>query len=304
MTHAPVVRVKNSRSVTGRREYKMDEQKKKIAQYYDITLPYYRLFWHRDSESNALHYGFWEEDTKTVKDALINENRFLAELAGITTGTKVLDAGCGIGGSAIWLAKNKGASVVGITLSERQLEKARELAEKHGVSNKTEFYLKDFTNTEFPDDSFDVVWAIESVCHVEDKKVFLREAYRLLKSGGKVMVADGFLWRESQSELEKSIYKDFLAGLVLPNLANVEQFRNDMKLIGFGNVKFLDKTKETEPSSRILYRRVKLFYPIAKFLNFLRIIPDLLIKNSKAGLAQWKLVKSGLGGYGVFYGEK
>jgi len=282
----------------------MDKQKRKIAEYYDITLPYYRRFWHRDSESHALHYGFWDKDTKTVKDALLNENQFLAEIAGITAGIKVLDAGCGIGGSAIWLVKNKGANVVGITLSERQVEKAKELAVENSVSDKTEFRLKDFTDTGFPDNSFDVVWAIESVCHAEDKKVFLREAYRILRKGGKLVVADGFLWRKPQSEIEENIYKDFLEGLVLPNLLNVDQFREDVRAAGFRDMKFWDKTKEIEPSSKILYRRVKWFYPIARLLNFLRIIPDLLIKNSKSGLAQRKLVKCGLGGYGVFYGEK
>lgn len=119
-----------------------------------------------------------------------------------------------------------------------------------------------------------------------------------------MVVADGFLWRNPQYEQEESVYSDFLEGLVLPNLANKDQFRTDMEVVGFKNVKFWDKSKEAEPSSKILYRRVKWFYPIAKFLNFLRIVPDLLIKNNKAGLAQWKLVKSGLGGYGVFYGEK
>ena len=278
--------------------------KNKIAEYYDVTLPYYKRFWHRDSESNALHYGFWEKDTKTVKDALLNENRLLAEIAGITNGTKVLDAGCGIGGSAIWLAKHKGADVVGITLSEKQIEMARKVAEENGVSSKTEFQLKDFVNTGFPDNLFDVVWAIESVCHITDKKKILQEAYRLLKNKGRLVVADGFLLRYPQSEAEKRTYKDFLDGLILPNLANANQFIKDMESVGFKNIKFLDKTREVEPSSKILYRRVKLFYPLAQFLNFLKIIPDLLIRNSKAGIAQYKLVKSGLAGYGVFYGEK
>ena len=282
----------------------MNKQKQKIAEYYDVTLPYYKRFWHRDPESNAIHYGFWEKNTRTLKEALLNENRFLMEAVGITEGAKVLDAGCGIGGSAIWLAKNKKVHVVGITLSERQLEKAKKLAMENGVSDKTEFYLNDFVNTGFPEHSFDVVWAEESSCYAENKKVFLQEAYRILRRGGKVIVADGFLYREPQSEQEENLYRDFLDGLVLPNLANIKQFRTDMEAVGFRNIKFWDKTKETEPSSKIMYRRVKLFYPLAKFFNFLHIIPDLLINNSKAGLAQWGLVKSGLGGYGVFYGEK
>ena len=282
----------------------MEEYKQKIAEYFDVTLPYYKCFWHRDSESNALHYGFWDQDTRTLSEALLNENKFLAEITQIRRETRVLDAGCGIGGSAIWLAKNRGAYVVGVTLSKRQAEKAKELAQKHGIDKKTEFYIKDFLNTGFLNNSFDVIWALESVCYSEDKKMFLKEAFRLLKSGGRLVVADGFLWKEPQLLEEKKIYKDFLKGLMLPNIAKVDRFRNDMETVGFRNIKFWDKTAETKPSSKILYRRILLFYPIAKILNLLHIIPNLLIKNSMAGLAQWRLVKRGLGGYGVFYGEK
>ena len=281
----------------------MTDHNERVAEYYDITLPYYKRFWHRDSESNALHYGFWENDTITVKDALLNENKFLAELSGVTSGMKVLDAGCGIGGSAIWLAKNRGARVTGITLSKRQLEKTKELAEKHGVTHKVEFYLKDFTNTEFPDDSFDVVWAIESVCHAVDKKMFLKEAYRILKKGGRIVVADGFL-RRKPNPSEEIAYKNFLEGFVLPGLASADTFREEMTEVGFKDVRFLDKTEKVKPSSRIMYRRVWLFYPIAKFLHWLHIIPDILMGNNKSGITQWKLVKSGLCSYGVFYGEK
>jgi len=267
-------------------------------------LPYYKFFWSKDKERSAIHYGFWDSDTKSLNDALSNQNKFLADVAGINADDKVLDAGCGVGGSAIWLAKNKGARVVGITISQRQLQKAKKLADLHGVGDEVEFYLTDYTNTKFPNESFDVVWGIESICHAEVKKHFLQEAYRILKIGGRLIVADGFLLREPQSEREKKILQDFLDGFALLNLARVDQFKSAIESVGFTNIKFWDKTKEVEPSSKIMYKKVKLFYPLAKILNFLHIIPDLLIKNNNAGIAQRELLKSGLGGYGVFYAEK
>ncbi|HBH46318.1 MAG: hypothetical protein A2445_00730 [Candidatus Jacksonbacteria bacterium RIFOXYC2_FULL_44_29] len=282
----------------------MDEYNQKIAEYYDVTLPYYKFFWSKDKERSAIHYGFWDSDTKSLNDALSNQNKFLADVAGINADDKVLDAGCGVGGSAIWLAKNKGARVVGITISQRQLQKAKKLADLHGVGDEVEFYLTDYTNTKFPNESFDVVWGIESICHAEVKKHFLQEAYRILKIGGRLIVADGFLLREPQSEREKKILQDFLDGFALLNLARVDQFKSAIESVGFTNIKFWDKTKEVEPSSKIMYKKVKLFYPLAKILNFLHIIPDLLIKNNNAGIAQRELLKSGLGGYGVFYAEK
>jgi len=275
--------------------------KQKIAEYYNYTIPFYQIFWH--GETHAVHYGFWEESTKTVEEALLNENRFLAELARITPTDKVLDAGTGIGGSAIWLAKKRGCRVVGITLSEKQVARAREYAQKAGVAALTEFHIKDYAATGFPNGSFDVVWAIESVCHTEDKRAFFREAFRILKPKGRIVIADGFLLRDIK-EVEKGAYRNFLDGLVLPDLWRVEDFKSIMENIGFREVKYFDKTEAVKPSSLILFRKCLTWYPVFAVARVLRLIPELLWNNGKAGLAQYKLVQSGLIGYGVFQGIK
>ena len=158
-----------------------------IAKYYDETLPYYKYLWSK--EANALHYGFWDKETRNVQEALLNENKFLAEAADIKVTDKVLDAGCGIGGSSIWIAKNIGADVVGITLSEKQLGEAKKLAAENNLNSKVklDFRLGDYLKIGFSDNAFDVIWAIESVCHTEDKADFLKEAYRILIPRGRLV---------------------------------------------------------------------------------------------------------------------
>ncbi len=277
--------------------------KEYIIKYYNDTIPYYKLFVNRDSESNALHYGFWDKGTKSYAQAMLNENKFLANLARIKATDKVLDAGCGIGGSSIWLAKNIGTHITGINISDKQLIKARELASRHRVSDKVKFILLDYTNTDFSDDSFDVVWAIESVCHAENKIDFLKEAYRILKRGGRLILADGFLMRDVLKS-EDTLYKDFLEGLALPNISQFSEFKKLMEEAGFKNIKSFDKTKDVKKTSAILYRRSLLAYPFAKIGSWLRFMPETVTKNAPAGLAQYKMVNNGLAGYGVFYGEK
>jgi|SRR3989344_4637525 len=277
---------------------------REIAEYYDVTLPYYKRFWHSDSESNALHYGFWEPGTKTLKEALINQNRFSADVAEIKKGEKVLDAGCGVGGSSLWLAQNRGAYVVGITLSLKQLHKAEELTLKNGFQDKTEFYVRDFLKTEFPDNSFDIVWAMESVCYAETKRKFLEEAYRVLRPGGRVVVSDGFLLRDPQGDREEKGYAQFLEGWRLPNLSKPDDFKNDMEKVGFRSIRFWDKTEEVKPSSRIMYRRTYFSYPIVWLGFVLGIVPKIVLKNNKTGIVQGRFVNSGMAGYAVFCGEK
>lgn len=153
------------------------------ARHYDDCYWDYRTAWF-DNENLALHYGYWDLHTKTHRQALLNKNRVVCEMAGIGPEQHVLDAGCGIGGSAIWLAKNVGCRVTGITVSVQQVRHARRHAQRHGVAERVDFQVADFCRTPFPDASFDVVWAIESSCYAVDKRDFFREAYRLLRKGG------------------------------------------------------------------------------------------------------------------------
>ena len=90
---------------------------KDIADYYDQTLNHYQQWWHLD-QTLAVHYGFWEKDTKSFKDALINTNNYLMRMADVQKGERILDAGCGVGGSAIYLATERDAKVTGISLSK------------------------------------------------------------------------------------------------------------------------------------------------------------------------------------------
>lgn len=277
--------------------------KSSIARYYDYTLPFYKFFWHKN-DSNALHYGFWEKDTNNLQEALINTNRYLAKKAHITKDDTVLDAGCGIGGSSIWLAKNIGCSVVGITISDKQVAQAKLLAKKHGVDSKVQFFNENFTNTKFDNETFDVVWAIESVCHAAKKSDFLNEAHRILKKDGRLVLADGFIKRDPIDKNEGKLLDEFCVGLELPNMVKFSDFEKKLDAIGFKDIIAEDKSDEVRPSSKKLYNMCRIAYPISIITGWLGITPKLLTLNNLAGIKQYEGSKSGLFCYGVFYAKK
>jgi MPBQ/MSBQ methyltransferase len=103
---------------------------------------------------------------------------------------KVLDVGCGVGGTSRYLAKNLGsqASVTGITLSPNQVKRATELAVEQNVDN-AQFTVMNALEMEFEDNSFDIVWACESGEHMPDKDAYINEMMRVLKPGGKFVMA-------------------------------------------------------------------------------------------------------------------
>ena len=172
--------------------------KQDVAAYYNQTQNHYQRWWQL-SRGMALHYGVWYEDTRNFLESLSNTNKHLAELANVGAGQTVLDAGCGVGGSAIFLAKNKQAIVTGISLSDLQVETAKKNAIINQVAHITEFKVLDFCKTNLENESFDVIWACESSSSAADKQQMVEEWFRLLKPGGKLVLSDFFKTKDTQN---------------------------------------------------------------------------------------------------------
>lgn len=137
----------------------------------------------------------------------------LLDRSQLPTGSQVLDVGCGIGGTSRYLAKSKGCSVVGITISGQQVKLARDLTAKEGgaVDGKLEKSgftrlgngsvrfveldaekMGDFFCESDTGMNFECVWISEAMSHLPDKNLFFRNASMLLNEGGKLVVADWF----------------------------------------------------------------------------------------------------------------
>lgn len=273
------------------------------AKHYDDCYWDYRTAWF-DNENLALHYGYWDENTRSHSQALLNKNRIMCEIGRIGPDDHVLDAGCGIGGSSIWLAKNIGCRVTGITVSAQQVEHARRNAQRHGVGHLVNFEVADFCMTAFADESFDVVWAIESSCYATDKRDFFREAYRLLRDGGTLVACDGYTTRRDFDEREWRAVMDCLNGWAVPNLASAEEFQAGMEECGFRDVQLTEATKETLPSSRRMYLTALLTYPMQLVMQWLGLRKKAQTANFKVALAQWKVFDGGLVRYCLFRATK
>lgn len=273
------------------------------AKHYDDCYWDYRTAWF-DNENLALHYGYWDENTKTHSQALLNKNKLLKDIADIQPEHRVLDAGCGIGGSSIWLAKHVGCTATGVTVSAQQVEHARSNARRHGVADKVEFQVADFCKTPFPDESFDVVWAVESSCYATDKRDFFREAFRLLRKGGTLIACDGYATRREFNEEEWQAVMDCLNGWAVPNLSSVEEFQAGMEECGFVDVHITEATKETMPSSRRMYLTALWTYPMQLTMQWLGLRKKAQTANFKVALAQYKVFRDNMVRYCVFRAKK
>ena len=105
---------------------------------------------------------------------------------------KVLDIGCGLGGSARMLADEFNCSVKGIDLSHEYIRTAQKLSELVGLKDKTGFIQGDALDLPYGNDSFDVVWTQHVQMNISDKTKFYSEIKRVLKDGGTLMYYDIF----------------------------------------------------------------------------------------------------------------
>ena len=227
-------------------------QKEDIVDYYVECEDHYRQWWDLD-RSMAMHAGFWDKNTKDLHEALIKENEVLARYAHIKASDRVLDAGCGVGGSSIYLAEKIGCEVIGITLAERQVQAAKNYAAQRNLKRPPEFLVRDFTNTNFPAGSIDVVWAIESVCHAKDKRDFIREAFRVLKPSGRLILADGFHVRNEYTEKERQLLAKAVNGWAVESMESIPNFQRYLQEAGFSHIVKRDATQLVLPSSRLLF---------------------------------------------------
>jgi len=126
---------------------------------------------------------------KNFKEAKIDFTNEMITFSRATDPKKILDVGCGIGGTSRILAKRfPNAEVTGITLSPEQAQRAGRLAEEAGLTN-VKFRVMDALNMEFESNTFDLVWGCESGEHMPDKKRYVEEMSRVLKPKGNLVVA-------------------------------------------------------------------------------------------------------------------
>lgn len=291
-----------------------------VSRYYvaatEDYLKYYQARWH-----HHMHYGF-DRDLPKGGNPTEHMVRYLAKIAGLMKGDRVLDAGCGVGGSSILLSRALGCRCVGITLVEGQARLARGFAatgkaggisaapvtdkpetparEAQETSPGARFVANDFNSPAFKPGTFDAVWALESFDHADDKKAWVRTMFRLLKPGGRLVIADGFRAEKPATEAQAAAYARFLSGWAVPHLCSVSELESYAALAGFEPVHAEDITADVMPHARAIYRFGLIFIPLRWMLAKIGLTSPEKLGNAYATFYQYRTFKQGLWTYGAF----
>lgn len=137
-----------------------------------------------------MNLGFWKE-AETYADACRALADMVARRAELSPGDELLDAGCGFGEPArYWLETFRPKRIVGLNIDPAQCQIAHARAVSAGAGDRMTFLLSSATRMPMPDASFDKVIALESAFYFDTRDDFLREAFRVLRPGGRIVLAD------------------------------------------------------------------------------------------------------------------
>jgi SAM-dependent methyltransferase len=276
--------------------------KARVHRYYHAAtedyLKYYQSGWH-----HHMHYGF-DRDLPRGGNPTEHMVRYLAGLAGIGKTDRILDAGCGVGGSGIFLARDLGCRCVGITLVESQAKLAKGFAEasarKHPGTPEARFSVNDFHAPAFKPGSFDVVWAVESFDHAVDKAAWVAAMFAILKPGGRLVIADGFRAGAPANASQAREYRGFLAGWAVPHLCTPAEMESYGARAGFQRVHGEDISADVMPHARAIFRFGLIFIPLRWLLAKLRLTSPEKLGNAYATYFQYRTLKQGLWSYRAF----
>jgi len=236
-----------------------------------------------------VHYGYVEPQQRSHAESLLAMSGVIGEEVGVRSGNKVLDAGCGVGGTSVWLATERDVSVVGINIVPSQLRRAARRARQFGVTASTAFLEADLTDSGHDPDSFDIAWLQESSCHIPDKAGMLAEMRRVLRPGGRLAVADFFA---EPRAAERDDFRTWVESWEMA-LSTEKEWRGIVASAGFERVHLRDVTGPMTLSMKRLNRRASLLARPMRFLERISARNETQIRNARGGRAMWTALQSG-----------
>ena len=254
-----------------------------------------------------IHLGFYgsppqRRDFRAAKQDFVDALASWGEIDKLPAGTRVLDVGCGIGGSSRRLASRFGFDVLGVSISPGQVDRARQLT-PDGMS--CQFQTMDALQLDLPDSCMDVVWTVECAPHIANKQRFANELLRVLKPGGQLVAAD---WNQRDDRnrpfngIERWVLEQLRVQWAHPAFSSIDSFRSNLKAsaIELDELSTGDWSRETLPSWwESIWEGVRRPNTILSLgpkavLKGLREIPTLVLMDwaFRSGLMQFGLFKA------------
>jgi tocopherol O-methyltransferase len=235
-----------------------------VKTYYDQNTNFFLKF-NNSKKAQNIHRSLWKDGIDNLEDALnFSNSLILKEIESLNISSpRIADLGCGVGASLFYIYPRlqNPKPALGLTLSPVQAKLAKDSAQELNLQNQILFTEGDFTSVPLANKSLDAIYSVEAVCHAVEPEKYLREASRLLRKGGKLILVDDYVANRPFTKNESKWLNAYIEGWYVPGVRTVDQTvefanKNNLRLI---------KNEELTPYLRLR----NLPNPLASTLLFL-----------------------------------
>ncbi|MFI1198165.1 methyltransferase domain-containing protein [Streptomyces sp. NPDC020883] len=271
------------------------EREETTRRYYDTSDVdgFYDAVWGGED----IHVGIYAHPQESVADASQRTVQYAADQVADLLGpdATVLDLGSGYGGSARALAERFGCRVVALDLSERHNQRHRAANARRGLDGLIEVVTGSLADLPYEAGRFDVVWSLEVLSHVEDKKGALAEAVRVLKPGGGLVFSD--IMADEQASPE--VLWPALSRLITQHLATPSGYLESLSQLGL-RARFEDRTGDIATHYARLDEEVH-----RRAAELRTVISPAYVEELRANLPLWvDITRRGLLRWGLFHARR
>ncbi|CAN94295.1 MULTISPECIES: SAM-dependent methyltransferase [Sorangium] len=216
-----------------------------------------------NEKSLFLNYGYWRDSPETLDAACEAMAKLVAETARVSRGDRVLDVGFGFGDQDMyWMKHFEPRQIVGLNVTEMQVDIARRRVAERGLSDRIDLRVGSATEIGFEPASFDKVLAVECAFHFQTRERFLEEAFRVLRPGGRIAMADMTVFPFEGPPTVATKLSHFmvrsLQQICKENMVSRHVLRDMMTRIGFQDVEItVIHDDVVMPFSRYIVKRVQ-----------------------------------------------
>ncbi|MGB3548887.1 MAG: class I SAM-dependent methyltransferase, partial [Saprospiraceae bacterium] len=220
----------------------------RIKHFYDTSTPIWLDTW-----GEHMHHGYYGQDGKEKKDDRQAQLDLIEELlrwGGVSSARRILDAGCGVGGSSRYLAAKFDAEAYGLTLSPVQAAKAADYTRAAHLEERVTIEARDMMTLDpEKDGKFDLIWSLESAEHIANKPGLFQLFHDLLLPGGKLLM---ITWCHRTMPPELTAKEQKLLNRVqklyhLPPMIGLAELREQAAVAGLAGLRTADWSDAVAP---------------------------------------------------------